>query len=495
MKNMQSKSLNWLKSLQLGALAILVAIIASGCASRPKEIVEVKPDMSTGTVTTELFTLLKSVTNEASIGETVVYNYSILAKAKLKDVTLTDRVPAGSQLISSTPSASPQGDMLVWNLGTMMPGESKNVSLSVKATQPGTLASCAYVTAIPLACTETVIGQAKIAITKTGPSTAKVGQAVDFNVVINNPGNFVAKNVVVTDMIPDGLTHTQGSKLTFTVGELAPGASKSFVVPTVATKRGTHKNTAEVTTSNAGKANSDATVVVVKPALSITKTGTPEQLIGKQADYTVVAKNEGDTTLKNVKVTDTVPAPMRLLKAEGAQVSGNVATWTIASLGKGESKSFALTVGNTEAGSYTNSASVAESEDGLSATASATTLWKGLPALLTELVDSVDPILVGDSTTYTITVTNQGSAPDANVNVRVMFPEQLKPTSANGVTTGKIEGNVVTFAPVAVLASKQVVQWTIKAEALKTGDVRPKVEVTSKQIKTPVTQEESTQIY
>lgn len=491
-----NKSSRWLKAVRLCVLAGLAAFFAAGCATKPVKQSHQRSDLSTGVVSTELYTLIKSVTNEASIGETVTYNYNIYAKAKLRDVTLTDRVPAGSQMISSTPGASAQGDMLVWNLGVMEPGETQNVQLNVKATESGTLASCAFLTAIPIACTQTEIGQAKIAITKSGPSTAKVGQNVTFDVVVSNPGNQTARDVVMTDTIPAGLTGPEGkSVMTYTIGELPAGESRSFTVPTTANKRGTHVNVAEVTTSNAGNAKDDATVVILQPGLSIAKSGPAEEFIGKNATYSMTVKNEGDTSLKNVVVTDTVPSPLRLISASGAQVNGNVATWSVGSLGKGESKSFSLLATSPVAGSYTNSVTVTESEDGLSDSASATTLWKGYPALLIELVDTIDPLLIGDNTQYIITVTNQGSASDQNVALRVMFPEQIKPLSVSGATSGKIDGQIVTFAPVANLGAKQVVKYTIDAKSASTGDGRTKVEMTSNLLKNPVTVEESTQVY
>ncbi len=122
-------------------------------------------------------------------------------------------------------------------------------------------------------------------------------------------------------------------------------------------------------------------------------------------------------------------------------------------------------------------------------------MWKGQAAILIEVVDTPDPILVGEQTTYTIRVTNQGTADDRNIKIVANFAKQIDPVSAAGATAGTVSGKNVTFAPVATLAPKQSVQWTITAKGASTGDHRLKVEMTSELLTSAVTEEESTHVY
>ena len=105
-----------------------------------------------------------------------------------------------------------------------------------------------------------------------------------------------------------------------------------------------------------------------------------------------------------------------------------------------------MTVLGLEDGTYCNQVSAASAAYGLSESDEACTEWAGYPALLLEVIDTEDPLLIGEETTYIIQVTNQGTATDTNVVLDVQLPAELKLLSAAGDTQGTITGNTVNFA-------------------------------------------------
>jgi uncharacterized repeat protein (TIGR01451 family) len=113
--------------------------------------------------------------------------------------------------------------------------------------------------------------------------------------------------------------------------------------------------------------------------------------------------------------------------------------------------------------------------------------------LLLEKADNPDPIQVGETTAYTVKVTNQGTADDTHVKVVVEFPAELDPVSAsNG---GVVSGKKVTFPSYPRLAPKQAFEYTITAKGAKVGDARVTFIRTSDGIPAPTTAEESTRVY
>jgi uncharacterized repeat protein (TIGR01451 family) len=384
-----------------------------------------------------------------------------------------------------------EGDQLVWKIGNLDAGQSLKARVWFKAEKEGQLVNCATVSADPRVCGVIFVGKPALAIDKSGPETALLGSEVTYNIVVKNTGSAVAQGVVVTDPVPTGMSHSSGkSELSFDVGDLAPGQSKPLAVTFKANQRGKVCNTATANSSNTGKVSDDACTVVLVPGLKVEKTGTKEQILGRNADYEIVVSNTGDTTLNNVVVSDNAPAETSIVAAPGATLSGNKATWTIAELKPGAKMSHTLKLTSKMAGTYCNNVTV--NAGSLNDSAKACTLWKGIAAVLLEMVDDPDPIQVGENTTYTIKVTNQGFADIHDMKIVATFDDEATPVSA---AQGTVSGKTVNFPPVAVLKAKQVTTYTIIVKGEKAGDARNKVVLTSDELKTPVEETESTTIY
>ena len=439
-----------------------------------------------------LIRLAKTMPAEASLGAEFVSELTITAQGCAANVVVRDTLPSGASYVRSEPAATVEGNQLVWNIGNMDAGQTIKGKVVLKADKEGTLVNCATVSADPRVCAQTLVGKPVIAIDKTGPETAVLGQDVTYNIVVKNTGTAAAKNVVVTDAVPTGMSHASGKgELSFDVGDLAPGQSKPLAVTFKANQRGKVCNTATANSSNAGKVSDDACTTVLVPGLKVEKTSTTkEQILGRNADYEIVVSNTGDTTLQNVTVSDLAPVETSIVTAPGATLAGNKATWTIASLAPGAKATQSVKLTSKTAGTHCNT--VTASSGGLSDSAKACTLWKGIAAVLLEVVDDPDPIQVGENTTYTIKVTNQGFADIHNAKIVATFGEQITPVSS---PQGSVSGKTVNFPGVAKIAAKQTVTYTITVKGASVGDSRNKVALTCDELKTPVDEQESTTVY
>lgn len=468
--------------------------------AQPKRAPAPKADCSTGTVTDyvdkHLVRLEKTAPDMVAINTPYNYDYVVVAKDKVKKVVVEEQIPAGTVYVSSTPEAEVNGSSVKWTLYNVQKGDRIPLVLTVKPTQVADLSNCATIVAIPEACTTTQVGAPELAIVKTTPNEqVLLGAGVPWNITVSNVGNFCAYDVVLTDTLPQGVSHQTGELVLITeLGTLAPGESRDVTINTTAVAGGEHCNTAVASASNTASVQDDACIAVVEAGIDVVKEGDPMQFVGKRASYTITATNTGDVPLTDVVVTDTVPSQNRLLTAPGAQINGNTATWTT-SLGAGQSKSFELTVLGLQEGTFCNQVSAGSSQYGLSGNDDACTEWRGYPALLIEVIDTEDPLLIGDQTTYVIQITNQGTAPSANIRLDAQVPSQLKLISAAGDTKGTISGNNVSFAPYPSLGAKQILEFRVVAEAVSVGDARFKTQMNSDLLKTPVPEEEATQVY
>ncbi|MCC7408714.1 MAG: DUF11 domain-containing protein, partial [Phycisphaeraceae bacterium] len=118
-----------------------------------------------------------------------------------------------------------------------------------------------------------------------------------------------------------------------------------------------------------------------------------------------------------------------------------------------------------------------------------------IAAVLLEVVDEADPIQIGDVETYTVVVTNQGSAAETDIQIVCTLEDAMQFVSATGVTAGTASGRTVTFAPLAELAPKAKAVWKLQVKALKPGDIRFKTSMTTEQLTRPVEETEATNFY
>jgi uncharacterized repeat protein (TIGR01451 family) len=428
---------------------------------------------------------------EAALGAEFVVDLSLTAQGSAANVVLRDIIPPNVSYVRSEPAARVEGVHLVWELGNLEAGQTLSARIWFKAEQEGAITNCATVTANPRVCGTTMVGKPIISIDQSGPETAVLGEDVTYDIVVKNTGTGTVRNVVVTDPVPAGMSHKSGkSELSLELGDLAPGQAKPLAVTFKANQRGQVCHNATASSSNAGKVSKNACTLILAPGLKVENAGTKEQILGRNADYEIVVTNPGDTTLRNVVLSDWTSTETSIVAAPGAILTGNKASWHIPELKPGAKHSVTIKLTSKVAGNYCNN--VTASSGDLRDSAKACTLWKGMAALSLELADDPDPIQVGESTTFTIKVVNQGSADLHNLKVLARFADQITPFSAG---QGSISGKLVSFPTVASLGAKQTLTYRISVKGGSTGDSRNKVTLTCEELKTPLEEEESTTIY
>jgi len=452
--------------------------------------------------TASAINIAKSAPAKTVVGDNFNYQLVVTNPSSMAALgaRVTDTLPEGIEYVSSNPKATLKGKTLSWALGDLAAKGTKTVNITVKATKTGSFENCAEVTAEEgrlkdRDCATTVATAPSLALAMTATPAGLSCDEITYQLTVTNRGDAAANNVVIKDDLPQGVTTTDGKRaLDIQVGTLNPGQSKSYTVKAKASKSGKYTNKA-VASSGTLKDDAAASTVITTPKLSITKTGPERRFIGRPVEYTITVKNTGDGVANNTSVVDTLPAGTTFRTATaGAAVADGKVSWTIGSLKPGDTRTYKVTVVPTAGGSVTNNATVrAECAEAVSA--KATTRVEGIPAILVEVVDLADPIAVGENTTYRITVTNQGSANGRNIVVKTTLPTQQTFISAGGATSGKLAGQVVTFAPLTTLAPGKTATFNVTVKANAAKDIRFGVSVTSAQSPEPISETESTYQY
>ena len=190
-------------------------------------------------------------------------------------VSVTDVLPTGLTFVSGTATqgtvANASGTV-TGALGTINSGASVTMTViaTVAATVRTSLSNTATVTATETevntanntATTTTAVSASiDLAIAKTDSADpAGAGGSLSYTIVVTNNGPSTANNVVVTDVLPTGLTFTSGNAtsgtvtnnsgtVTGTIASIAPGGSVTLTIVTAVSSSatGSLSNTATVT--------------------------------------------------------------------------------------------------------------------------------------------------------------------------------------------------------------------------------------------------------
>ncbi len=417
-----------------------------------------------------------------NIGEPVTFTIDVTnlsSEGSLTGVDVADVFPFASfdNIAYNIAPDSDSAGALAWEDLDLAAGATMSFTISGTATAVGTHTNTVTVTSTEdptekTANASVTVRAPEVSVTKTvDPEQILVGEQATFTIVVtNNNPDAAANNVVITDVLDEGLTQIS-SDLATSIPQLAAGESQTYTIVVQADQRGDFTN--EVTVdwderelSGQSEQFASATVTALLPTIEIEKTGRPVLYTGQIAPYTLTVTNTGDADLTGVVITDTFPSQMSYVSSTGGgTASGNVVTWPAVNLPVGGTHSVTVTLRGDTAGEPDNMASVTTTER---ATDDDSLGIRIIPAAGADIniVDNPDPALVGELVTFTITVDNQGStAPMTNIQVVVTLNDHWAIQSAGA---GTISDNGATFN-LDTVGAGQTHTFTVTAEAIEEG--------------------------
>lgn len=455
----------------------------------------------TGDRATSALLVEQVMPREVRLGQDYDYEIRVtnITRSVLQNVVVTSDSVDNFAVSSSTPSGNRGEGGMQWALGDLNPGETKVIRVSGKPERVGVSSACVSVSYNNALCVTTNVVEPALALEKRmTPENILACDTAQIVFTVRNTGTGTARNVQVRDELPNGMTTLDGqSVLEFNIGDIGANQAKvSDPIPVKVARAGRYTNNATAMADGGLTAeSSQVALTAVQPALEIAVECPENRYIGRPIEYTVTVRNTGDGDCTDARVTASVPAGSSFVSATGGGAStGGSVTWNIGALAADESRELSFTVNPGNAGSYRTEA-VATCSCAEEARDACVTEVTGIPAILVEVVDNPDPIELGNTVTYTIRVTNQGSANDNDIKVVCELPGEQSYVSSAGATTGTVSGNTITFAPLATLAPKAVAEWRVVARADDEGDVRFSTSVTSREKTTPIRETESTTLY
>ena len=298
----------------------------------------------------------------------------------------------------------------------------------------------------------------------SGDSTPAEGDTVTFEIEVTNSGPDTATGIVLTDLLPAGLTATAGNGVVtqgtydaatglWNIGDLASGGTVTLTLEgTVDVGEGGNTIT-NVTTAARGNEADPSTVgddleeeVVVENLADlvtektlISGDSTPAE--GDSVTFQIAVTNNGAAQATNVSLTDQLPAGITFSGSSVSQGTYNASTglWTVGTLNDGAIAIITLTgtVDVGEGGNTITNVTTAATGDQIDPSTVGDDLdeavvVENLADLVTEkTLLSGDPTPAeGDSVTFQISVTNNGAAQATGISLTDQLPAGITFTSS-----------------------------------------------------------------
>jgi uncharacterized repeat protein (TIGR01451 family) len=266
----------------------------------------------------------------------------------------------------------------------------------------------------------------QLTLQKVAPADVQVGKKATFLVKLKNTGGVVAHNVEIRDDIPKGArmvnTNPRASRgvrgeLVWSLGSVRPGEEVTVEEELMPIAEGEIGSVATV----GFHTEASARVTATKPQLALKVASPNRVLVGEDATFTITVSNPGSGVAQNVVLDNRVPPSFK--HALGGKIE-----YSIGDLKPNESRTIELKLGAAQAGQVVNLL-IARAEGDLRA--EERTPIEVLAPSLEVAVEGPKRRFLDREATYTLLVSNPGTAPAKQIELVAHLPTGLKFVSAN----------------------------------------------------------------
>lgn len=406
----------------------------------------------------------------ALAGETLRYRIIVdnCSPAPAYQVLVRDTLPANAKLVSAEPRPDTVGTELIWNLGTLCGGCSKEITLVLAPLDRCDVKNCARVQFEYGQCVTTHISDA-------------AGQPF--------PG--VTPTPLPPGTTPPGTTPPETPK--------PHGPPEPPVRPVPDPKK-----------DDQTPPPPPPPPPIMKAGLSLTISGPKEGAAGQPLQYSFTVANPGTATASELLVAASLEdfAYVRDSASEGGSFVADQVAWVLKTLPAGQSHTFTLKVRARSAGTHCISGEAAAKDSGSGqelqrANARFCTEFTGEAGLHLEIIDRNDPIEVGGATSYPIRVLNQGQVSVSNLRIRAFVPESMAMLRASGPTDYRAlaertaDGRLILeFDPLGSLPAGEERLYEVFVQPRRDGNYLFRAQMSADQLTAgTVTEEESTTVF
>ena len=448
---------------------------------------------------TPALTIQKLAPPEIQVGKKCTFAIRVQNNSQrtAHNVVVSDIVPLGTQLVGTAPKANVSGAQILWDLGTLSVGEERIVEMELMPTEEGELGSVATVTFATQASAKTRCTRPQLALRLSSEPRVMIGEQQLVQIEVTNPGTGDATGVLLLENIPQGVSHEAGPALEFEIGTLHPGETRKLELLLHAEEAGLVDNMMTARADANLQVQANCQFEVIAPALKVSVEGPSRRVLERPATYTVSVDNPGTASAREVQLITQLSKGLQFVSANNMgeyDAATHSVHWSLAELPANQRGTVELTALAVEAGNQTLQFAT-RAQQGLEDRTETHVLVEGIVALSFDVQDVQDAIAVGEETSYEVRVLNEGTKAATNVQVVAALPPSLRAQPGQGDARYTIQGDRVIFTPLAQLAAKAEASFRFRVQSLRAGDQRVTLQVTTDEVREPIVEIESTQVY
>jgi len=235
--------------------------------------------------------------------------------------------------------AHPAGKELEFEVGTLKPGESRQLDLVLNAVAAGRVQNILRARAdgnlTAEHAVELEVVAPKLQVAMTGPKLRYLERPAKYTVSVSNPGTAPAHEIDVVTYLPKGLKFVEANNagqydstrhaVFWNLQELPPSQTGTVELVALPIEAGDQRLRVEGSASKGLTAEDESTVRVEGLAaifFEVADVADPIE-VGKQTTYEIKVVNQGSKEAKNVQVEAALPQGLRAIAADG-EVPGQV---------------------------------------------------------------------------------------------------------------------------------------------------------------------------
>ena len=442
----------------------------------------------------------KIAPEEVQVGQKTSFTLRVrnLGTSAAEDVVLVDRVPKHTRLEStSPPSQTSEDGLLQWSLGRLMPGDERTVTIELVPTEEGEIGSVASVSFSSLASARTVSTLPRLEVTQNADPSVRVGDRMQVQIAVTNRGTGTAKNVSLEVDLPRELRHPSGDALGMSLGDLAPGESRSIPLDLTAIEAGSLLSKIRIVSGNGAPQESTLPIQIIAPKLTLAFQGPKLRYLERSANYQVSIANQGTAAAKDIDIVAYLPKGLQFQSAgnHGEYLPDQHAVaWGLDELKPGQNATTDLTLLPMEAGDFVIRLQ-SQSSDTRAEPLEKGVRVEGLSELAFTIEDDNDPVELDGQSLYTVKVSNSGTRSDSQVEVAIELPVGAKVLQVDAPTRYQVQGNAIRFEAIPEMAPGDQRAFRFRLQLPQEGTQVVRAFLKSLQRPVAVVKEESTQVY